>query len=55
MSSRWSLEKHKHHPDDAIGRLDGYVIAVAGAAGQVGETVRVAHRASHPHGRLRRA
>ena len=34
------LETHKHHPDDAIGRLDGYVIAVAGAAGQVGETVR---------------
>jgi predicted RNA-binding protein with TRAM domain len=34
------LETHKHHPDDAIGRLDGYVIAVAGAAGRVGETVR---------------
>ena len=34
------LETHKHHPDDAIGRLDGYVIAVAGASGRVGETVR---------------
>jgi predicted RNA-binding protein with TRAM domain len=33
------LESHKHHPDDAIGRLDGYVIAVAGAAERVGETV----------------
>ena len=33
------LESHKHHPDDAIGRIDGYVIAVAGAAGRVGETV----------------
>jgi ribonuclease G len=34
------LETHLHHPDDAIGRLDGYVIAVAGGAGRVGETVR---------------
>jgi ribonuclease G len=33
------LESHMHHRDDAIGRLDGYVIAVAGAAGRVGETV----------------
>jgi ribonuclease G len=35
------LEKHAHHPDDAIGRLDGYVIAVGGAGGRVGETVLV--------------
>src|SRR5262245_26154294 len=34
------LEAHMHHRDDAIGRLDGYVIAVAGAADRVGETVR---------------
>jgi ribonuclease E len=34
------LETHLHHPDDAIGRLDGYVISVAGAAGRVGETVK---------------
>jgi ribonuclease G len=34
------LETHMHHPEDAIGRLDGYVIAVAGASGRVGETVR---------------
>jgi ribonuclease G len=34
-------ETHLHHPDDAIARLDGYVVAVAGAATRLGETVRV--------------
>jgi ribonuclease G len=34
-------EAHKHHDRDAIARLNGYVITVAGAAGQVGETVRI--------------
>jgi ribonuclease G len=34
-------ETHKHHPEDAIGRLDGYVVAVDGAAGKIGERVRV--------------
>ncbi|MCC6223895.1 MAG: Rne/Rng family ribonuclease [Thermoleophilia bacterium] len=35
------LERRLHHPEDAIARVDGYVVAVAGAAGQVGRTVRV--------------
>ncbi len=35
------LERRLHHPEDAIGRLDGYVVAVAGAAAQIGRTVRV--------------
>ncbi len=34
-------EVHLRHPEDAIARLDGYVIAVADAAAQVGETLRV--------------
>jgi ribonuclease G len=34
-------ETHLHHPEDAIARLDGYVVAVAGAAARLGETVRV--------------
>jgi ribonuclease G len=34
-------ETHKHHAEDAIGRLDGYVVAVDGAAGKVGRRVRV--------------
>jgi ribonuclease G len=34
-------ETHKHHPSDAIGRLDGYVISVAGAAPRIGQKVRV--------------
>jgi ribonuclease G len=32
---------HLTEPKDAVARLDGYVVAVAGAAGQVGETVSV--------------
>ncbi len=35
------VERRLHHPEDAIGRLDGYVVAVTGAAAQVGRTVRV--------------
>jgi ribonuclease G len=34
-------EAHLHAETDAIARLDGYVITVAGAAGSVGEKVRV--------------
>ena len=34
-------EVHLRHADDAIGRLDGYVVAVAGAADKVGQTIRV--------------
>ena len=34
-------EVHLRHPEDAIARLDGYVIAVGGAASRVGETVSV--------------
>ncbi len=34
-------EVHLHHRTDAIARLDGYVVAVAGAASLVGQTVRV--------------
>jgi ribonuclease G len=34
-------EAHLHHPEDAIGRLDGYVVTVAGAGRRVGEIVRV--------------
>jgi ribonuclease G len=34
------VERHLRHPEDAIARLDGYVVAVAGAGGRVGETVR---------------
>ena len=34
-------EVHLRHPEDAIARLDGYVIAVADAAAQVGETLRI--------------
>ena len=34
-------ERHLQHETDAIARLDGYVIAVADAAGKVGETARV--------------
>jgi ribonuclease G len=35
------LEEHLHDEGDAIARLDGYVITVAGAAARVGETVKV--------------
>jgi ribonuclease G len=34
-------EAHLHDENDAIGRLDGYVITVAGAAESVGEKVKV--------------
>jgi ribonuclease G len=34
------VERHLRHPEDAIARLDGYVVAVAGAGSRVGETVR---------------
>ncbi len=34
-------EVHLSHAQDAIGRLDGYVVAVAGAASRVGKTVSV--------------
>jgi ribonuclease G len=34
-------EVHMHNRDDAIARLDGYVISVAGAARDVGKTIRV--------------
>ena len=34
-------DEHMHDEGDAIARLDGYVITVAGAAPQVGDTVRV--------------
>ena len=34
------VERHLRHPEDAIARLDGYVVSVAGAGGRVGETVR---------------
>ena len=34
------VERHLRHPEDAIARLDGYVVSVAGAGGQVGKTVR---------------
>ena len=34
-------DEHMHDEGDAIARLDGYVITVTGAAGRVGETVRV--------------
>jgi predicted RNA-binding protein with TRAM domain len=34
-------EAHLHDENDAIGRLDGYVITVAGAAENVGEKVKV--------------
>ena len=34
-------EVHLRHPEDAIARLDGYVIAVGGAAGSVGKRVRI--------------
>jgi ribonuclease G len=34
-------EAHLHDENDAIGRLDGYVITVAGAGGSVGEKVKV--------------
>jgi ribonuclease G len=34
-------DEHMHDEGDAIARLDGYVITVMGAAGRVGETVRV--------------
>lgn len=33
-------ERHLRHPDDAIARLDGYIVSVAGAGSRVGETVR---------------
>jgi ribonuclease G len=32
-------ERHLRHPDDAIARLDGYIVSVAGAGSRVGETV----------------
>jgi ribonuclease G len=31
------VEPHMYEPDDAVAKLDGYIISVAGAAGQVGE------------------
>jgi ribonuclease G len=34
-------EPHLHEEADAIARLDGYVVTVAGAAGKVGETVPI--------------
>jgi ribonuclease G len=34
-------ETHLHEDEDAIGRLNGYVITVAGAGGSVGKTVKV--------------
>jgi ribonuclease G len=34
-------EVHRQHPEDAIGRLDGYVVSVAGAAALVGTRARV--------------
>ena len=34
-------EVHLYHPEDAIARLDGYVVSVADAAGRVGERVLV--------------
>ena len=34
-------ERHAHEEDGAIGRLNGYVISVAGARDKVGETVKV--------------
>jgi ribonuclease G len=34
-------EVHLHHPEDAIGRLDGYVVSVADAGSRIGETVRI--------------
>jgi ribonuclease G len=34
-------ETHLHDEEDAIARLDGYVITVAGAGGSVGKTVKI--------------
>jgi ribonuclease G len=34
-------ETHLRHPEDAIARVDGYVVSVARGAGRIGETVRV--------------
>ncbi len=31
------VEPHMYDPDDAVAKLDGYIISIAGAAGQVGE------------------
>ncbi len=31
------VEPHMYEPDDAVAKLDGYIISIAGAAGQVGE------------------
>ena len=47
------VERHLRHPEDAIARLDGYVISVAGAAGPGGRDRARPHRAGHAHRRLR--
>ncbi len=31
------VEPHMYEPDDAVAKLDGYIISIAGAAGEIGE------------------
>ena len=44
------VEPHMYDEDDAVAKVDGYIISIAGAAAHVGENRMVAHRSGRPHG-----
>ena len=49
------VEPHMYDEDDAVAKIDGYIISIAGAAGSVGREADGAHRPGRPHGRQRAA